>query len=139
MDKIRDRWEATLLQVVKQPFSGVERALVIVGSDRRGTAYGLMRISEQMGVSPWYWWADVPAQHHDTVAIKVSSPRVDAPGVRYRGIFINDEDWGLNSWASKTFDPQFGNIGPKTYEKVFELLLRLRLNYICVTRLTAPV
>ncbi|HEX5398277.1 MAG TPA: glycosyl hydrolase 115 family protein, partial [Verrucomicrobiae bacterium] len=130
LDQIRGRWEATLCQVVEDPLPGVERAVVIAGSDRRGTAYGLMRLSEAIGVSPWYWWADVPAQHHDAVAVKISAPQVDAPAVKYRGFFINDEDWGLNPWASKTFDPQFGNIGPKTYERVFELMLRLRLNYL---------
>jgi hypothetical protein len=130
LDKIRGKWDATLMQMVQQPFPGVESALVIVGSNRRGAAYGLMQLSEKIGVSPWYWWADVPVPHRDTVTLKVSTPQVDAPGVKYRGIFINDEDWGLNPWASKTFDPEFKNIGPKTYEKVFELLLRLRLNYI---------
>ena len=130
LDKIQGRWEATLWQIVEKPFPGVDRALVIVGSDRRGTAYGFMQLSEKIGVSPWYWWADIPAQHHDNLAIKISSPMADAPGVRYRGIFINDEDWGINPWAAKTFDPDFRNIGPKTYEKVFELMLRLRLNYI---------
>lgn len=130
LDQIQGRWEATLLQFVRQPFPGVDRVLVIAGSDRRGTAYGLMQLSEQIGVSPWYWWADVPAPHHDVLAIKIASPQVDAPAVKYRGIFINDEDWGLNPWAAKTFDSEFKNIGPKTYEKVFELMLRLRLNYI---------
>ncbi len=130
LDKIKGRWETTLSQVVKQPLPGVERALVIVGSDRRGAAYGLMQLSEKIGVSPWYWWADVPAQHHDALALKISAPQVDAPGVKYRGIFINDEDWGINPWAAKTFDPEFKNIGPKTYERVFELMLRLRLNYL---------
>jgi Glycosyl hydrolase family 115/Gylcosyl hydrolase family 115 C-terminal domain len=130
LDKIRGHWEATLWEVVQNPFPGVERALVIVGSDRRGTAYGLMQLSEKIGVSPWYWWADVPPKHHDAIAVKISAPQTDAPGVKYRGFFINDEDWGLNPWASKTFDPKFGNIGPKTYEKVFELMLRLRLNYL---------
>ncbi|HLX70996.1 MAG TPA: glycosyl hydrolase 115 family protein, partial [Verrucomicrobiae bacterium] len=130
LDQIRDRWDATLMQIVQQPFPGVGRALVVVGSNRRGAAYGLMQLSEKIGVSPWYWWADMPAAHRDTIAFQLSAPQVDAPGVKYRGIFINDEDWGLNPWASKTFDPGFKNIGPKTYEKVFELLLRLRLNYI---------
>lgn len=130
LGKVRGRWEATLWEVVTNPFPGVKRALVIAGSDRRGTAYGFMDLSKSIGVSPWYWWADVPAQHRDMLAVKVSSPQTDAPGVKYRGIFINDEDWGLNPWASKTFDPKFGNIGPKTYAKVFELMLRLRLNYI---------
>jgi len=130
VERIQNRWEATLSQIVQKPFPGVDRALVIVGSDRRGTAYGLMRLSEKIGVSPWYWWADVPVRHQDAMAIKLASPKVHAPGVKYRGIFINDEDWGLNPWAANTFDPQFKNIGPKTYEKVFELMLRLRLNYI---------
>jgi hypothetical protein len=130
LDQIRGHWDATLMQVVQKPLPGVDRALVIAGSNRRGAAYGLMQLSERIGVSPWYWWADVAVPHRDTVAFKISAPQVDAPGVRYRGIFINDEDWGLNPWASKTFDPEFKNIGPKTYEKVFELLLRLRLNYI---------
>ena len=130
LDKIQGRWEATLWEVVMHPLPGIERALVIVGSDRRGTAYGLMQLSEKIGVSPWNWWADVPLAHHDALAVKIASPQTDAPGVKYRGIFINDEDWGLNPWASKTLDPKFGNIGPKTYAKVFELMLRLRLNYI---------
>jgi len=130
LDQIKGRWEATLAQVIKQPFPGVDAALVIVGSDRRGTAYGLMQVSEKIGVSPWYWWADVPAQPHDRLTIKLAGPQVDAPSVKYRGIFINDEDWGINVWAAKTFDPKFKNIGPKTYAKVFELMLRLRLNYL---------
>jgi hypothetical protein len=130
VDKIQGRWEGTLTEIVTKPFPNVERALVIVGSDRRGTAYGLMQLSQLIGVSPWYWWADVPVRHQDALAVKVAAPATDAPAVKYRGIFINDEDWGMNQWASETFDPQFGNIGPKTYEKVFELLLRLRLNYI---------
>ncbi len=130
LDKIKGRWDATLMQVVPHPFPGVDSALVIVGSNRRGTAYGLTQLSQTIGVSPWYWWADVPAAHHDTLVLKLNAPQVDAPAVKYRGIFINDEDWGLNPWASNTFDPDFKNIGPKTYEKVFELMLRLRLNYI---------
>lgn len=130
LSRIRGRWEATLWQVVENPFPGVRRALVIVGSDRRGTAYGLMGLSSRIGVSPWYWWADVPVARHPVLGIRVASPQVDSPAVRYRGFFINDEDWGLNPWAKYTFDTTLGNIGPKTYQKVFELLLRLRLNYI---------
>ena len=130
LDELKGKWEGTLIEVVEKPFAGVDRALVIIGSDRRGTAYGLMELSQKIGVSPWYWWADVPAAHHDALALRVGRPALDAPAVKYRGIFINDEDWGLFPWASKTFDPAFGNVGPKTYEKVFELMLRLRLNYI---------
>jgi len=129
LERVKGRWEATLWQIVERPLPGVSRALVIVGSDRRGTAYGLLKVSETIGVSPWYWWADVPATHREAVSLALPSPLVEEPGVKYRGIFINDEDWGMNAWAKNTFDPQFGNIGPKTYEKVFELMLRLRLNY----------
>ena len=130
LDKIRGRWEATLSQVVENPLPGVGRALVIVGSDRRGTAYGLMQLSEKAGVSPWYWWADVPVLHQDSLTVAVSAPQVTAPGVKYRGIFINDEDWGFAPWAKNTLDPDAHIVGPKAYEKVFELMLRLRLNYI---------
>lgn len=130
IDKIKGRWEATLTQMVNSPFPGVDRAFVIVGSDRRGAAYGLMQLSEKIGVSPWYWWADVPAAHREALSIKATKPEVDMPAVKFRGIFINDEDWGLYEWASKTFEADLKNIGPKTYEKIFEFMLRLRLNYI---------
>ncbi len=130
MDKISGRWEATCWQIVQHPFKGVERALVIVGSDRRGTAYGLTQLSAAIGVSPWYWWADVPVKKAGALYLQANQPCFDQPAVQYRGIFINDEDWGLNQWSRKTFEPEVGNIGPKTYAKVFELMLRLRLNYI---------
>jgi hypothetical protein len=128
--KIEGRWEATCSRLVEHPFPGVERAWVIAGSDRRATAYGLMEISERIGVSPWNWWADAPVQRRQVVELEAAAPRLSAPGVRYRGIFINDEDWGLSPWAAQTFDPAQKNIGPKTYERVFELMLRLRLNYL---------
>jgi hypothetical protein len=127
---VSGQWEGYVLQVVENPLPGVDRALIIAGSDRRGTIYGIYQLSEMIGVSPWYWWADVPVAKKNTLALQGDILKQGPPGVKYRGIFINDEDWGLTPWASKTFDPQFGNIGPKTYEKVFELLLRLRLNYL---------
>src|SRR6185312_2389667 len=131
IDKIKGHWEASLWQVVLNPMPGVRKALVIAGSDRRGTAYGFMALSKKIGISPWYWWADVPVVHRNALSISVTKPAWDEPAVRYRGIFINDEDWGINEWARHTFEKDFGNgIGPKTYEKVFELMLRLRLNYI---------
>ncbi|MBW4888491.1 glycosyl hydrolase 115 family protein [Mucilaginibacter sp. HMF5004] len=131
VDKIKGKWEASLWQVVANPVAGVKKALVIVGSDRRGTAYGLMQLSKKIGVSPWYWWADVPVKQQTALTLNVAQPTWDAPAVKYRGIFINDEDWGINQWARKTFEKEFGaGVGPKTYEKVFELMLRLRLNYI---------
>lgn len=128
VDALRGGWETTLRQTVDHPWPGVERALVIAGSDRRGAAYGAMEVSEQIGVSPWYWWADVPVPRQTTLTLPADAPTLHSPSVRYRGIFINDEDWGLQPWAAKTFDPAFKNIGPKTYARVFELMLRLRLN-----------
>jgi hypothetical protein len=127
---ISGQWESYVLQIVTNPLPNIDRALVIAGSDRRGTIYGIYQLSAMIGVSPWYWWADVPVAKKNIVALTGNIIKQGPPGVKYRGIFINDEDWGLNPWAAKTFDPQFGNIGPKTYAKVFELMLRLRLNYL---------
>ena len=127
---IRGKWEAYQVTVVTDPSPGVPQALVIVGSDPRGTAYGVFTLSEAIGVSPWYWWADVPPVKKAALYVGLPKPVVDAPAVKYRGIFINDEDWGLEPWAAKTFEPEVGNIGPKTYAKVFELLLRLKANLI---------
>ncbi len=128
-DALAGKWESFLIATVTQPLPGVDQALVIAGSDKRGTIYGLYEISEQIGVSPWYWWADVPPRHHEALFVKAGTYVQGPAAVKYRGIFINDEDWGLYPWAAQTFDPAFGNIGPRTYEKIFELLLRLRLNY----------
>jgi hypothetical protein len=83
-----------------------------------------------MGVSPWYWWADVPSRTMREIYVSAEKYTSAAPDVRYRGIFINDEDWGMRPWATNTFEPENGNIGPKTYTKMFELLLRLRANYL---------
>ena len=123
-------WESYVLQVVKNPLPGVDAALVIAGSDRRGTIYGVYQLSEMIGVSPWHWWADMPVKQRKTLALRGDIFKQGPPAVKYRGIFLNDEDWGLRPWASKTFDAETGNIGPKTYAKIFELLLRLHANYI---------
>jgi hypothetical protein len=127
---IKGRWEASLWQTVEHPFAGIDRALVITGSDRRGTAYGVMDLCESAGVSPWFWWADVPVRKVAAVAVTAGTRLGGEPGVKYRGIFINDEDWGFEPWAAKTWDPKLGNVGPKTYQKVFDLMLRLKLNYL---------
>ncbi len=121
-------WESNVVAVVEHPLAGVDRALVIAGSDRRGAIYGLYSISEAIGVSPWAWWADVPVKHQAEVWLDPAARQLTSPAVKYRGIFLNDEDWGLRVWAAKTYDPATGNIGPKTYAKIFELLLRLRGN-----------
>ena len=123
-------WERYLIQTVANPLPGIRKALVIAGSDRRGAAYGLFTPSELIGVSPWYWWADVPVKKHAALHVDAPPTYSQTPSVRYRGIFLNDEDWGLTPWASQTFEPERGNIGPRTYAKVCELLLRLKANYL---------
>lgn len=123
--EVEGGWEAFQISVVDDPWPNVARALVIAGSDRRGAVYGTYSVSEQMGVSPWYWFADVPVQRRSDVFIAAGTRR-DQPGVRYRGFFINDEDPALSGWARK----QFGGVNARMYEHVFELLLRLKGNYI---------
>jgi hypothetical protein len=127
-----DKWESAITSVVPAPMPGVRRALVIAGSDRRGAAYALFALSRQMGVSPWFWWADVPVAHHAAIYVHAGSHMQPSPSVQYRGNFLNDEDWGLRPWAAKKMDPAVdngkGNIGPHTYERIFELLLRLHAN-----------
>lgn len=131
INQIKHGWEQYVITIVNNPFAGVEKALVIAGCDRRGTSYGLFSISETIGVSPWYWWADAPVIKKKNLCLQVSPIVSKAPSIKYRGIFINDEDWGLKPWASKTFEPETGDIGPKTYAKICELLLRLKANYLC--------
>jgi hypothetical protein len=115
------RWEAFRL-------SATPNGLIVAGADARGLAFGIYDLSRRIGISPWHWWADVPAPRRTELHLSVGQVPVDQPAVKYRGIFINDEDWGLEPWASKTFEPEVGNIGPKTYGRIFELLLRLRAN-----------
>ena len=126
--RLRGAWESYQIQTVRDPFPGCPQALVIAGSDRRGAIYGLYELSSAIGVSPWHWWDDLPPRKRQDLTIAAGAHRFGPPSVKYRGIFLNDEDWGLRPWASHTFDPATGNIGPKTYAKVFELLLRLRAN-----------
>lgn len=102
--------------------------LVIAGSDKRGTVYGIYELSKQMGVSPWYYWADVPVEQHATIYIKKGEYTDGEPAVRYRGLFLNDEAPCLTTWVKNTFDTNYG--GHKFYEKVFELILRLKGNYL---------
>src|SRR5215208_6804308 len=123
---IRGSWEAGLIQVVERPWPGVGRALVIVGSDKRGTIYGVYELSEQMGVSPWYWWADVPARPRAQLFVRHGVHVQPGPAVKYRGIFINDEAPALTGWARE----KFGGYNQRFYAKVFELLLRLKGNYL---------
>src|SRR4030095_4159199 len=128
LEQLRGKWESLVVATVPNPLPNIEMGLVIAGSDRRGTAFGVFELSQAIGVSPWYWWADVPPVRHANLFVASGTKRAGPPSVQYRGIFLNDEDWGLQPWAAKTFDPQLGDIGPKTYARVFELLLRLKAN-----------
>lgn len=127
---IKGGWERYAVRLVDNPGKGVRKAIVIAGSDRRGTAFGLMSISREIGVSPWWWWLDAPVEHRDALAVNVSDFDSKTPSVKYRGIFINDEDWGILRWAKNNFEKERGNIGPKTYDKVCELILRLQANML---------
>ncbi|MFG6415527.1 glycosyl hydrolase 115 family protein [Roseateles sp. DC23W] len=121
-------WECFRIAVLRDPAPGVRQALVIAGADRRGTAYGVYTLSQALGVSPWVWWADLAPRKRGPLHVSLNEPLQDGPAVKYRGIFINDEGWGLQPWAAQTFEPEAGNIGPRTYEQVFRLLLRLKGN-----------
>jgi len=120
---VKGQWESFVIATV-------DGQLVVAGSDRRGTVYGIYELSRQMGVSPWYWWADVPVQQHHTIYVRAGRFVEPSPRVKYRGIFINDEDWGLKPWASTNYEKELGDIGPRTYARVCELLLRLRANMV---------
>ncbi len=123
---IAGKWESFLIQVVPKPLPGVASALIIAGSDKRGTIYGIYDFSDQIGVSPWYWWADVPVQHHDELFVKPGLYVQGPPAVKYRGIFLNDEAPSLTGWVKE----KYGNYNHEFYSKIFELLLRLKANYL---------
>ncbi|MBR6088241.1 MAG: glycosyl hydrolase 115 family protein [Prevotella sp.] len=122
---IKGKWESHIITTINRPRIG--QLLVIAGSDRRGTAFGLMTISEAIGVSPWYWWADVTPQHKKAIYVEPGTFVQGEPSVQYRGIFINDERFG--GWA-RWAEMKHGKVGPETYKRVFELLLRLKANYL---------
>lgn len=141
VSEIRGRWEAHVITTLTLPKH--RQALVIAGSDRRGTAYGLTSLSRAIGVSPWYWWADVTPAHRESISLSASmfAPSETkgkgwrhiekGPSVQYRGIFINDERFGgWARWVENTFDTETHRVGPKVYKRVFELLLRLKANYL---------
>ena len=132
---IRGKWETTIEQVVTDPLPGVRRAFVIAGSDQRGTIYGAYDLSRQIGVSPWYFWDDVPAAHHDALYVKPGRHSQGTPAVKYRGFFINDENPATGTWAPRYFGPGKapgypGGLNAAYYAKVFETMLRLKANYL---------
>lgn len=120
--------EKYLIQTVTAPVEGIGEALVIAGSDRRGVVYGIYEISEQIGVSPWYDWADVPVARQENLSIARGSYTAGEPAVRYRGIFLNDEAPCLTGWVKHTYGTDYGD--HRFYERVFELILRLRGNFL---------
>ncbi len=123
---VAGKWETFIAEVVDQPFEGVDRALVIAGSDKRGTIYGMYDLSAQIGVSPWYWWADVPVKKQQELYVLPGRFTQGEPAVKYRGIFINDEAPALSGWMQE----KFGGHNHKFYDHVFELILRLKGNYL---------
>ena len=127
-NELRGKNEKYIMTVVKNPIEGISEALVIAGSDRRGTVYGIYELSEQIGVSPWYFWADTPIEHKDNVSIEPGIYTAGEPAVKYRGIFLNDEAPCLTSWVTYRYGTQRG--GHEFYADVFELILRLRGNFM---------
>ena len=120
--------EKYLMTVVSAPLNGVNEALVIAGSDKRGTIYGIYELSEQIGVSPWYDWADVPVMPRQNLSMMRGSYTAGEPAVKYRGIFLNDEAPCLTGWVKHTYGTNYGD--HRFYARVFELILRLRGNFM---------
>ncbi|KAH7131150.1 hypothetical protein EDB81DRAFT_906025 [Dactylonectria macrodidyma] len=132
VSEIKGKWEAYTTTFVKAPKEDIPWALVVAGSDQRGTIFGLYDISETIGVSPWYWWADVPPKKKSSIWVQETQKIQGSPSVKYRGFFINDEAPALTSWAEPRFR-RTANGRPFTgefYKLIFELCLRLRANYI---------
>jgi len=132
---IAGRWETSLEQVVDNPMPGVGRAFVIAGSDQRGTIFGAYDVSKGIGVSPWFWWDDVPPKRRSELYVLPGRHTQGTPAVKYRGFFINDENPNLGGWAPEFFGPGLfpglpGGFNSKMYAKVFELMLRLKANYL---------
>ncbi len=126
--ELKGKVEKYLMTVIENPLSGLDEALVIAGSDMRGAIYGIYELSEQLGVSPWYDWMDVPVAHQENLSIAKGTYTAGEPAVRYRGLFLNDEAPCLTTWVKNTFGTDFG--GHEFYARVFELILRLRGNYL---------
>jgi hypothetical protein len=128
--QVRGKWETFSITVLKGKAGAAANTLVIFGSDPRATAFGVFEFSKLMGVSPWVWWADVKPAPQKQLFVSSGQSIIGPPSVKYRGFFINDEDWGMRPWAAKNMDKVLKDIGPRTYEKIFELMLRLKANYL---------
>ncbi|MEV8568871.1 glycosyl hydrolase 115 family protein [Streptomyces sp. NPDC051322] len=132
---VRGKWETSLLTVVEKPLPGVDRAFVIAGSDQRGTIFGAYDVSRGIGVSPWHWWDDVVPLHRAELHVLPGRHSQGTPAVKYRGFFINDENPALGTWAPAYFGPgkaagYEGGFNAGFYAKVFEVMLRLKANYL---------
>ncbi|EMD97923.1 glycoside hydrolase family 115 protein [Bipolaris maydis ATCC 48331] len=124
---VKSKWETWCTALVHKPWDGCANALVICGSDKRGTIFGIYTLSEQIGVSPWYWWADAPVKKSSSLyALDVRTIQ-GPPSVKYRGIFINDEAPALSAWVHEKYGPKYNS---EFYKRVFELLLRLKANFL---------
>lgn len=126
--QLKGKNEKYLMSVIPHPMAGVDEALVIAGSDRRGAIYGIYELSEQIGVSPWYDWADVPVEQQKNLSISRGTYTAGEPAVKYRGIFLNDEAPCLTGWVKHTYGTNYGD--HRFYARVFELILRLRGNFM---------
>lgn len=127
---LKDQWERYERVLLPSRRDPARRYLLIAGSDQRGAIWGMVDLGRELGVSAWEWWADVTPRRVERLAVDGARKLSEAPSVQYRGIFLNDEDWGLQPWAAKTHEPETGDIGPKTYARIFELMWRLKANLI---------
>lgn len=123
---LKGKWESFVITTIDDSKKAGRKILAIAGSDKRGTIYGIYELSRQLGVSPWYWWGDVPAKKRTTAYVLPGRYASGEPKVKYRGIFINDEAPCFSGWAKE----KFGGANSKVYSHMFELLLRLRANYL---------
>ncbi len=119
-------WDGFLIALIDKPLPHVKQALVVVGGNKRGTSYGVYDVAEQMGVSPWHYWADITPTKKKALFVLPKTRKLDAPKVKYRGIFLNDEAPALTNWVKRNH----GNYNHEFYSKVFDLLLRLKANYL---------
>ncbi|UDF05563.1 glycosyl hydrolase 115 family protein [Asticcacaulis sp. AND118] len=125
---LKGQWERYERVAVRSKRDPQVTYLLIAGSDTRGAVWGVIDLTREMGVSAWEWWADVTPRKVDRLSINGDARTSGTPSVQYRGIFLNDEDWGLQPWAAKTYEPDVGDIGPRTYARIFELMWRLKAN-----------
>jgi hypothetical protein len=138
---VKGKWESFVIEVINKPLPGIKSALIIAGSDKRGTIFGIYELSKQIGVSPWYWWADVPVLEKKELYVTRGRYVQGSPSVKYRGIFLNDEAPDLTNWIREKYgdvpestNPPMpagvANYGRDFYTRLFELILRLKGNYL---------